>query len=54
MKINEPYRDSEDGEDTYLAKGQHPDVHVGGKAHAAYAYQLYSWIKWTIASGLIV
>lgn len=52
MKINEPYRDSEDGEDTYLAKGQHPDVHVGGKAHAAYAYQLYSWIKWTIASGL--
>lgn len=54
MKINEPYRDSEDGEDTYLAKGQHPDVHVGGKAHAAYAYQLYSWIKWTIASGLVL
>ncbi len=53
MKINEPYRDAEDGEDTYLAKGQHPDVHVGGKAHAAYAYQLYAWIKWTIASGLI-
>ena len=53
IKINEPYRDSEDGEDTYLAKGQHPDVHVGGKAHAAYAYQLYSWIKWTIAKGLI-
>ena len=54
MEINEPYLDFDEGNKTYIAKGQHPDVHVGGKAHAAYAYQRYSWIKWTIANGLVL
>lgn len=47
MEINEPYRDFIDGDCTYIAKGQEPDVHVGSIAHSAYAYQLYSWIKYT-------
>ena len=34
----------------YRPFGQGANVHVSSYAHAAYAYQVYSWIKWTIAS----
>lgn len=32
--------------------GQRVDVHVGSRAQAAYAYQLYAWLKWTSANNL--
>ncbi len=49
--INEPASAFAD-DDTfkkYRPLGQGPFVHVSSYAHAAYAYQVYSWIKWTIA-----
>lgn len=35
----------------YRPLGQGICQHVSSYAHAAYAYQVYSWIKWTIAKG---
>lgn len=52
ITINEPWRDIVDGDDLLMPVGQRVDVHVGSKAQAAYAYQLYSWLKWTAAKGL--
>ena len=52
MEINDPYSDITPGGNRYVPVGQRADVHVGSKAQAAYAYQLYSWIKWTIAKKL--
>ena len=52
-KSNEPYSEFiEAGGDIGIPKGQNMYQHVGGHAHAAYAYQIYSWIKWTIANNL--
>lgn len=50
--INEPFSDFIGGNTNYIPKGHMPFIHVGGYAHAAYAYQLYAWIKWTIAKDL--
>ena len=52
MEVNEPCSDFGKNEPLYEPKGQAPNVHVGGIAHAAYAYQLYAWIKWTIVNNL--
>ena len=52
ITINEPWRDIVDGDDLLMPVGQRVDVHVGSKAQAAYAYQLYAWLKWTAANGL--
>lgn len=52
MEVNEPCSDFGKNEPLYEPKGQAPNVHVGGIAHAAYAYQLYAWIKWTIVNDL--
>ena len=35
----------------YRPLGQDICLHVSSYAHAAYAYQVYSWMKWTIAKG---
>lgn len=53
IKINNPYSDIVGADETLtMAVGQRVDVHVGAKAQAAYAYQLYAWLKWTAASNL--
>lgn len=52
ITINDPWRDIIDGDDRLMPVGQRVDVHVGSKAQAAYAYQLYSWLKWTAVKGL--
>lgn len=53
IKVNNPYADVIEAEETLtMAVGQRVDVHVGAKAQAAYAYQLYAWLKWTAASNL--
>ncbi|WP_019767574.1 hypothetical protein [Acinetobacter pittii] len=53
ITINNPYSDIVGAEETLtMAVGQRVDVHVGSKAQAAYAYQLYAWLKWTAANAL--
>lgn len=52
ITINEPWRDIVDGDDLLMPVGQRVDVHVGSEAQAAYAYQLYAWLKWTSVKGL--
>ncbi|MFX6079723.1 hypothetical protein ABTF33_05920 [Acinetobacter baumannii] len=53
IKVNNPYADVIEAEETLtMAVGQRVDVHVGAKAQAAYAYQLYAWLKWTAANAL--
>lgn len=47
LAVSHPYNDFIQDGDIYMPKGQCPQAHVGGKAHAAYAYQLYGWTKWT-------
>lgn len=51
--ISEPFTkyDGDFGK-IYRPFGQGANVHVSAYAHAAYAYQVYSWIKWTIAKGV--
>lgn len=36
------------------AYGWHASTHVNGIGHLNWAYQLYSWLKYTIAKGLVV
>ena len=52
--ISEPFTkyDGDFGK-IYRPFGQGVNVHVSSYAHAAYAYQVYSWIKWTLAHKLI-
>lgn len=52
ITINEPWRDIIDGDDLLMPVGQRVDVHVGSKAQAAYAQQIYAWLKWTAVKGL--
>lgn len=52
ITINEPWRDIVDGDDLLMPVGQRVDVHVGSKAQAAYAQQIYAWLKWTAVKGL--
>lgn len=53
ITINDPWTDIKGGgNDKLMPVGQRVDVHVGSKAQAAYAYQIYSWLKWTAAQGL--
>ncbi|WP_378217614.1 hypothetical protein RBI12_04920 [Acinetobacter pittii] len=53
IKINNPYSDIVSADESLLMPvGQRVDVHVGAKAQAAYAYQLYAWLKWTAVSNL--
>ena len=47
LAVSQPYNDFIKGGEIYMPKGQGTHAHVGGKAHAAYAYQLYGWTKWT-------
>ena len=51
--INEPA--SAFADDTVFKKfrplGQGICLHVSSYAHAAYAYQVYAWMKWTLAKG---
>ena len=51
--ISEPFTKYDDGfGKIYRPFGQGANLHVSSYAHAAYAYQVYSWIKWTIAKGI--
>ena len=51
--VNSPHIDIfDDGERIEMAAGQRRDVHVGSRAQAAYAYQLYAWLKWTAVNSL--
>lgn len=50
LAVSQPYNDFIAGGDIFMPKGQGPQAHVGGKAHAAYAYQLYGWTKWTLVN----
>ena len=51
--VNSPDVDLFDnGDRIEMPVGQRRDVHVGSKAQAAYAYQLYAWLKWTAANAL--
>lgn len=52
ITINDPWRDIGGSGDKLMPVGQRVDVHVGSKAQAAYAYQIYSWLKWTAVQGL--
>ncbi|TCL06919.1 hypothetical protein [Sodalis ligni] len=51
-EVNDPFTDITTGGVKLMPVGQRSDVHVGSKAQAAYAYQLYSWLKWTAANNL--